>query len=137
MLGESRKLRPILVQGSRWNLGAQREGRFDRRGQRWLFVEGDAPLLFTENETNRARLFGEPNATPYVKDGINDFVVAGRRDAVNPEHRGTKAAVHHVVTVAPGKSQITVQSTRCLDGSSLCTPSLLFRVTITSSATGG
>ena len=51
-------------------------------GQRWLYVEGDLPLLFTENETNTQRLFGQPNATPAVKDGINDFVVHGRTDAM-------------------------------------------------------
>jgi hypothetical protein len=45
---------------------------------------GPAPLLFTENETNAALLFGSENASPYVKDSIGDFVVGGRRDAVNP-----------------------------------------------------
>jgi hypothetical protein len=44
-------------------------------GERWLYFEGDAPLLFTENETNNQRLFGTPNASPYVKDGINECVV--------------------------------------------------------------
>ena len=52
-------------------------------------------MLFTENETNNQRLFGSPNAGPYVKDGINDFVVAGRQDAVNPDQTGTKAAAHY------------------------------------------
>ena len=35
-------------------------------------------LLFTENETNTERLFGVPNATPFVKDGINNCVVHGQ-----------------------------------------------------------
>jgi hypothetical protein len=39
-------------------------------------------LLFTENDTNTERLFGVPNATPFVKDGINNFVVEGKFDAV-------------------------------------------------------
>ena len=60
----------------------------------FLHCQGDPPLLFTENETNNERLFGAANATPYVKDGINDYVVAGRRDAVNPNNTGTKAAAH-------------------------------------------
>ena len=42
-----------------------------------LFCEGAPPLLFTENETNNERIFGTPNASPYVKDGINNFVVHG------------------------------------------------------------
>ncbi|HET8980675.1 MAG TPA: hypothetical protein VFN87_21160 [Solirubrobacteraceae bacterium] len=71
----------------------------------WVFsVDASAELLFCENETNNLRLFGAPNATPYVKDGINDYVVDGRPDAVNPERRGTKAAARHVLEVAPGES---------------------------------
>src|SRR5271170_174277 len=64
-------------------------------GERYLYCEGDAELLFTENETNNERIFGTPNALPYVKDGINNFVVQGQRDAVNPERLGTKAAAHY------------------------------------------
>src|SRR6476659_9723465 len=41
----------------------------------FLYAEGDVPLLFTENETNNERLFGAPNASPYVQDGINNAVV--------------------------------------------------------------
>ena len=60
-------------------------------GERHLYCEGDVPLLFTENETNNERLFGTPNASPYVKDGINNYVVHGQQEAVNPAHTGTKA----------------------------------------------
>src|SRR4029450_14083328 len=66
-------------------------------GERYLYCEGDVPLLFTENETNTARLFGTPNASPYVKDGINNYVVHGQQEAVNPEPTGAKAAApYHV-----------------------------------------
>ena len=61
-------------------------------GRRWLHIEGDAELLFIENETNNERLFGAENATRFVKDGINDYIVNGVQNAVNPELRGTKAA---------------------------------------------
>ena len=57
-------------------------------GEYHLSCEGEAPLLFTENETNTQRLFGDPNDGPYVKDGINDYVVHGQQDAVNPEQTG-------------------------------------------------
>ncbi len=71
----------------------------------WTFcADGSAPLLFCENETNNERLFGAPNASPYVKDGVNDFVVGGRQDAVNPERTGTKLAAHHVLELGPGES---------------------------------
>ncbi|WP_395729077.1 MGH1-like glycoside hydrolase domain-containing protein [Nakamurella sp.] len=56
-----------------------------------------------ENETNTARLFGGENGTPYPKDGINDHVLHGA-DTVNPEHHGTKAALHYTLTVPPGGS---------------------------------
>ncbi|HEX9156301.1 MAG TPA: glucosidase, partial [Nitrospira sp.] len=72
-----------------------------------LYCEGDVPLLFAENETNNARLFPQySNPTPYVKDGINDYVVQGRQAAVNPAHEGTKASAHYRQMVGPGKSMI-------------------------------
>ncbi|MBP7864565.1 MAG: glucosidase [Acidobacteria bacterium] len=67
--------------------------------------EGDAPLLFTENETHTARLFPErPVTGQFFKDGINDCVVNGRADAVNPAKTGTKAAAHYKLTVGPGEA---------------------------------
>jgi hypothetical protein len=69
-----------------------------------LAAEGAPDLLFTDNETNTLRLSGVPNAAPYVKDGINDYLVLGRREAVNPERTGTKAAAHYRLTVGPGAS---------------------------------
>jgi Glycosyl hydrolase family 63 C-terminal domain len=75
-------------------------------GERYLYCEAQAPLLFTENETNTQRIFGVPNRTPYVKDGINNFVVEGRQEAVNPEKKGTKVAAHYRVSVNPGECQV-------------------------------
>ena len=58
-------------------------------GEFVLSCEGDVPLLFTENETNHERLFpGQKNESPYVKDGINDCVVHGKQEAVNPGKAG-------------------------------------------------
>jgi len=74
-------------------------------GERFLYVEGDPELLFTENETNTARLVGVPNVTPYVKDAINNYVVHGRKSAVNPAHTGTKAAALYALNVGAGASE--------------------------------
>jgi hypothetical protein len=74
-------------------------------GTRYLYCEGAHELLFTDNETNRYRLLGEPNESPYQKDGINDCVVNGRRDGVNPAHRGTKSAAHNFITAGPGETR--------------------------------
>ncbi len=74
-------------------------------GERYFYCDGDAHLLFTENETNTQRIFGVPNRSPYVKDSINDCVVHGRQEAVNPDKKGTKTAAHYVLTVQPGECQ--------------------------------
>jgi len=68
-------------------------------GNYFLYYEGRPHLLFTENETNNERLFGTANPTPYVKDGINDCVVADRQSAVNPNNTGTKAAAHYQLRI--------------------------------------
>jgi len=73
-------------------------------GERYLYCEGETSLLFTENETNNERIFGTPNAGPYVKDGINNYVTQGKQEAINPEHTGTKAAAHHIVTIDAGQT---------------------------------
>jgi hypothetical protein len=74
----------------------------------FVYCDGKADLLFTENETNNERIFGTPNAGPYVKDGINDYIVSGQKDAVNPEKTGTKAAAHYRLSVGAGETA-TVQ----------------------------
>jgi hypothetical protein len=75
-------------------------------GDRFLYGSGDVQLLFTENETNRERIFGKPNLDPFVKDGIDQFVVRGQADAINPEHTGTKASAHHQLTIGAGKTEV-------------------------------
>jgi Glycosyl hydrolase family 63 C-terminal domain len=75
-------------------------------GDRWLYVDGDLPVLFTENEPNNQRLFGKSNASPYVKDGIDSYLVHERKDAVNPANTGTKAATHHQLSIGPGQTTI-------------------------------
>jgi hypothetical protein len=76
----------------------------DGLGKRYLYCKGDASLLFTENETNSERLFGYPNPGQYVKDGIGEYIVHGRQDAVNPSGTGTKAAAHYSLTVEAGQT---------------------------------
>jgi hypothetical protein len=75
-------------------------------GERFFYAEGAQTLLFTENETNTERLVHVPNRTPYVKDGIHNYIVRGRQTAVNPEKTGTKAVAHYPLTVAAGASEV-------------------------------
>jgi hypothetical protein len=95
--GESYWPRPSLdwrdggVSATHWNLGSYR------------FLSEDADeVLFTENETNYARVFGVRSPTEYVKDAFHDYIVDGRRDAVNPARTGTKAAFVHRFELPPG-----------------------------------
>jgi Glycosyl hydrolase family 63 C-terminal domain len=75
-------------------------------GDYYLYYDAGPPLLFTENDTNNERLFGTPNASPHVKDGINNYVVAGRQDAVNRNRTGTKGAAHYQVNVGAGATAV-------------------------------
>jgi hypothetical protein len=81
--------------------------RHERLGDYWLACSGKPQLLFTENDTNFARLWGGKNHSQHVKDGINDAVVDGAA-SVNPAAEGTKAAAHYVFEVEPGKTEVTL-----------------------------
>jgi hypothetical protein len=119
-------LLPTLWFRNTWSWGCRHEGCGIRPSLRALgadairavhetlgafrLVAGPGPAavvpeqLFTENETNAARLFGASNTTPYVKDAFHAHVVEQRAAAVNPERRGTKAAFHHRLRLPPGAS---------------------------------
>jgi hypothetical protein len=73
-------------------------------GNRWLYCEGNPEILFTENETNHQRLFDVANGASRVKDGINDYIVHGAKQAASLSGPGTKAAAHYRKMLAPGES---------------------------------
>jgi hypothetical protein len=75
-------------------------------GECYLYAEGEVPLLFTDNETNTERLWGQPNATPWVKDAFDRYLIAKERDAINPDRQGTKAAVDYWMTVPAGGESV-------------------------------
>jgi hypothetical protein len=77
-------------------------------GERYLYVEGRGELLFTENETNEERVFGRPSRSRYVKDAFHQYLVDGRREAVNPARTGTKSAALLELEV-PGGRERTVK----------------------------
>ena len=74
-------------------------------GQYWLYCDKAKELIFTENESNAARLWGSSNNSPYVKDAFHSYIISGQTDAVNPAKTGTKAAAHYVLDVANGSCQ--------------------------------
>ena len=93
---------PSLKQGGPQSIAAAHESLADR----WLLLDRAVPVLFTNNETNTERIFALPNASPYVKDGINDFIVLGQRDAIRKDAHGTKAAAHYRLTVPAGATEV-------------------------------
>ena len=97
--------RPELRQIERSGEASVIEASHEKLGMRYLYCDGNPALLFTENETNTERIFGVLNHTLYVKDGINNYLVQGRHDAVNPALAGTRAAPHYPLNVGPGESR--------------------------------
>ena len=88
-------------------------GRF-RLAAQPLADRSPAPFLFTENETNTAQLYRIAGAGPYVKDAFHEYLVNGRRDAVNPKSQGTKAAAYYHASI-PAGAQATFQLRLCAD----------------------
>jgi len=75
--------------------------------------KGEMPTwLFAENETNMALIFqGEPQGK-FFKDGLNDYVVNGKKAAVNPREVGTKCAPLYELNLAAGES-VTLRFRLC------------------------
>ncbi|MEU0877271.1 glucosidase [Lentzea sp. NPDC005914] len=96
-------------------------------GTWWWYVEQPVPILVTDNETDNERVFGSPNPTPLVKDGIERAVIHGEQ-TVAPDGVGTKAAAHHEFRVPAGESA-TVRVR--LTASSTADPFADFDATIT------
>ena len=97
--------RPSLKRGWSNQSVGQFVAEHPEMGPRYLYCLAPRAMLFTENETNLERIFGVPNKTPFVKDGINNYVVQEQTGAVNPENVGTKAAAHYLLLLKPGESQ--------------------------------
>jgi len=96
--------RPQLRRGEAVRDASVIEFDHEYYGRRLLLCDGLPQLLFTENETNTRRLYGVESGSRYVKDGINDYIVHGAKEAVNPEQIGSKAAAHYVLTLGPGEA---------------------------------
>jgi len=73
-------------------------------GRRWLYCNAHPPLLFTENESNCAKLWGTPNPGRFAKDGIGEYLVHGSPNGIDPDGKGTKAAAHYALIIEAGKS---------------------------------
>src|SRR5262249_51086464 len=87
------QLAPCVVQAAHPDLG-----------EYWLHCDGAPELLFTENESNAQRLWGQPNASPYVKDAFHAWVISQQAEALNPARTATKMSAHHALELPAGRS---------------------------------
>jgi hypothetical protein len=69
-----------------------------------LYGRVPAQTLFTENESNTGRLWGQSPGSPYTKDAFHRCVVDGETGAVNPQRTGTKFAAWHQLCVEAGQT---------------------------------
>ena len=78
-------------------------------GEMWLHCDGSPDLLFTENESNAARLWGRPNATPYVKDAFHDYVISGTRRSGQSGHEPEPRLPPNTRSTCPAAVATTVR----------------------------
>ncbi|MGD1911503.1 MAG: glucosidase [Rivularia sp. (in: cyanobacteria)] len=88
--------------------------------KKWLYCQQPQEMLYTENETNKARFGWGSNTSPYVKDGINNYVVRKQKNAVNPNKEGTKVSASYELNIAPRQTK-TVYLRLC-DSENLTAP---------------
>ena len=93
---------PVLRTGTHGTITATHA----QLGDHLLYCEGSPDRLFTENESNASRLWGQSNPSPYVKDAFHNYVVSGDQEAVNPSRTGTKAAAHYRLQVPAGGAKV-------------------------------
>jgi len=103
---ESESPRPELSVGTAPKQSCVIIAKHPQLGERVLYCEGSPELLFTENETNRMRIFGEQNQTPYVKDAFHEYLIGSNHQAVNPAQKGTKSTAHYIMNLEPGETQV-------------------------------
>ncbi|MDZ7759216.1 MAG: glucosidase [Desulfovermiculus sp.] len=102
--GRDRGQKPVLQGIDSGEASWAVQAKHPTLGQYLLYGRQQAKCLFTENETNLHRLFGVQNPGPYVKDAFHRRLVQQKKEAVNPDHRGTKCAAWHEITCAPGQA---------------------------------
>src|SRR5271166_2073599 len=81
-------------------------GEHDQLGAFGLCFEAQDRLVFCDNDTNFAKVFGSVGMPGYFKDGVNEFIVHGRQETINPAGRGTKVAGVYHRTVPAGEAVV-------------------------------
>ncbi len=92
-----------LSSGKKFDLAEAEETTL---GKRWLYCDKSLDLLFTENETNYQEIFGIGNPGPYTKDGINNYIISGNKNAVSSLKQGTKMSAHYALDIEGGAGAV-------------------------------
>jgi hypothetical protein len=98
------KEKPAMRKGAENNNFSVFECRIASGEDYHLYCDESPELIFTENETNKEKLFKTPNASPYVKDAFHRYIAGNEKGAVNPAQKGTKGAAVYAKTVPAGGS---------------------------------
>jgi len=96
--------RPIIESASHGELRAQHP----ELGEYHLYWENGGKPLFTENDTNVARLYGQPSNARRFKDAFHEYVIAGDTSAVSVAPIGTKSAIHYRAQV-PASGEVRLR----------------------------
>ncbi|MGF1637915.1 MAG: glucosidase [Cyclobacteriaceae bacterium] len=75
-------------------------------GDYHYYFEGEPELLFCENETNVNRFSEGKKVAGFFKDGINNYITKGKKEAVNEKLTGTKASLCYHQTLAAGEEMV-------------------------------
>jgi hypothetical protein len=97
--------RPRIAQGEQSGGDACMRVEHFHFGEMRIYLDAPDELIFTENESNKQRLWNVHNPQPYVKDAFHRYVVEGERGAVNPARAGSKAAGLYRMRFAPGQTR--------------------------------
>lgn len=97
-LEEENREKPILKKGKNSSSSFINLNHWKFKNRRVSFAPSagiskdvDPILLFTDNETNKQRLYNIPNKNKYCKDAFHDYIVDEIESAINPDETGTKA----------------------------------------------
>lgn len=77
-------------------------------GEYHFYFEKPVRTLFTENETNTEKLFGQPNKSPFVKDAFHTAVTSKSYDWLADKKEGTKFSPQYEYNVE-AHSSVTIK----------------------------
>ena len=77
-------------------------------GEYHFYFDRPVRTLFTENETNTEKLYGQPNKTPFVKDAFHDAITKHDYEWLEAKKEGTKFSPVYEFNIE-GQSSVTIK----------------------------